>query len=198
MADRAPAGWTPQRYNAAAIALHWLLAVLILIQIGIGIYMNEVLPDHSAAQAATEKIHISLGITIFLLVLIRIAIRLITPPAPLRPDIAPWNKALARFSHGLFYVLMVVLPLTGWTLVSAGTHPIAWWGIPWPHLPVASAFGGPAHKAARHALMMTHTHYLIYIVVANLVLHIAGALKHQFEGHPVLWRLGVGAPPRRV
>ncbi|HEV7158495.1 MAG TPA: cytochrome b/b6 domain-containing protein [Caulobacteraceae bacterium] len=196
MSDRPSAVWDLRRYNAAAITLHWLLAALILIQIGIGVYMNEILPDHSPAQAAAEKFHISLGITIFLLVLLRIAIRLITPPPPLRSDIPPWNAALARFSHALFYVLMVVLPLTGWTLVSAGTHPISWWGIPWPHLPVASAFGGPAHKAARHTLMMTHTHWLIYIVVANLLLHIAGALKHQFEHHPVLWRMGVGAPTR--
>lgn len=196
MSDRATAVWDQRRYNAAAITLHWLLAALILIQIGIGVYMNEILPDHSAAQAATEKIHISLGITIFLLVLARIALRLVTPPPPLRDDIPPWNAALARFSHALFYVLMVVLPLTGWALVSAGTHPISWWGIPWPHLPGVSAFGGAAHKAARHALMMTHTHYLVYIVVANLLLHIAGALKHQFEHHPVLWRMGLGTPTR--
>jgi cytochrome b561 len=184
------------RYNAAAVTLHWLIAVAIVVQLCLGWYMNEVLPDHSPAQAQILHLHISLGITILLLVLVRIAVRLAWRPPPLPADLPRLDRTLAVFTHSLFYVLMLVLPLTGWALVSAGGHPIAWWGIAWPHLPGMHVFAGPLHKAARHTLMAVHTDYLIWIVLANLALHVAGALKGQIQGHPVLWRMIPGLRPR--
>lgn len=189
-------GLDTRRYNAAAVTLHWLIAVLIVIQLCLGWYMNEVLPDHSPAQAQILHLHISVGITILLLVLVRIAIRLAWRPPPLPADLPRLDRALAVLTHTLFYVLMLVLPLTGWALVSAGGHPIAWWGISWPHLPGMHAFAGAQHKAARHTLMAVHTNYLIWIVLATLALHVAGALKGQIQGHPVLWRMIPGLKPR--
>jgi cytochrome b561 len=189
-------GLDTRRYNLAATTLHWLIALLILTQIGLGWYMNEVLPDHSPAQDQIQSLHISLGLTTLLLVLARIAIRLVWRAPPLPADLPRLDRALARFTHGLFYALMLVLPLTGWALVSAGAHPISWWGISWPHLPGMHAFAGAQHKAARHTLTAVHTNYLIWIVLATLALHVAGALKGQIQGHAVLWRMIPGLRPR--
>jgi cytochrome b561 len=189
-------GLDTRRYNAAATTLHWLIALLIVIQLCLGWYMNEVLPDHSPAQAQILHLHISVGITILLLVLLRIAIRLAWRPPPLPADLPRLDRTLALLTHSLFYVLMLVLPLTGWALVSAGDHPIALWGISWPHLPGMHAFAGAQHKAARHTLMAVHTNYLIWIVLITLALHVAGALKGQIQGHPVLWRMIPGLRPR--
>jgi cytochrome b561 len=172
-----------------AVSLHWLIAVLIVIQLCLGWYMNEILPDHSPAQAQVETVHISLGITILLLVLARIGVRLAWRPPPLPADLPAFDAGLAKFTHLMFYLLMLILPLSGWALVSAGNHPLHWWGIDWPKLPVASVFGGPEHKAARHTLMQAHTNWLIWIVLANLALHVAGAFKDQITGHPVFWRM---------
>ena len=177
------------RYSRIAMALHWTLAVLILGQIVLGWYMNEWIPDHTAYQDQVEGIHIELGLTILLLVLVRIGVRLAVRPPALPADLAPWENHLAHAAHILFYVLMVVLPLTGWALVSAGPDPISFWGLTWPHLPGLSFMVGPTHKAARHLMKSVHTDYLIWIILANVVLHVAGALKHQFDGHPVLWRM---------
>jgi cytochrome b561 len=189
MTMQGPVGLDTARYDAAATALHWIIAVLIVIQIGLGWYMNEVLPDHSPAQDQILTLHVSVGITILLLVLLRIAARLMWRPPPMPAGMPALDATLARLTHVLFYVLMLALPLTGWALVSAQSHPIHWWGLGWPHLPVAQILGGPQHKAARHALMQVHTDYLIWIVLANLALHVAGAVKDQFSGYPVLWRM---------
>jgi cytochrome b561 len=189
-------GLDTRRYNAAAVTLHWLIALLIVIQLCLGWYMNEVLPDHTPAQAQIEHLHISLGLTILLLVLARIAIRFAWRPPPLPADLPRLDRTLARLTHGLFYALMLVLPLTGWALVSASAHPISWWGISWPHLPGMHGLAGPQHKAARHTLTAVHTNYLIWVVLATLALHVGGALKGQFQGHPVLWRMIPGQRPR--
>jgi cytochrome b561 len=184
-----------RRYNILAIVLHWTIAVLVLSQIGLGWYMNEVLPDHTAAQDQAQNIHVSLGLTILLLVLVRIATRLAAPPPPQRADTPAWERALINITHSLFYILLLVLPLTGWVLVSLETDPIALWGvIPWPHLPGLDAI---AHsKPWRHGLKSIHTYWLVWLVFANLALHVAGALKHQFDGHPVLWRMWPGGKPK--
>ena len=183
------------RYNVAAIVLHWLIAVLIVIQLFLGWWMNEWVPDHSPQQDQIQWFHVSLGITIFLLVLVRIAIRIARPPPPVPADIAPWERLLISFSHSLFYVLLILAPLTGWALTSLEKEGPSLWGLPWPRLP---GLGFMAHdRALRHGLKSIHTYWLIWITLLNLVLHIAGALWHQFDGHPVLWRMLPGVKPVR-
>jgi cytochrome b561 len=176
-------------YAGAAIALHWIIAALIITQICIGWYMNHLMVDHSPAQERMEDLHISIGITTFLLILVRIAVRLLNPPPPLPSGLAPWERLLAHASHLLFYLLMLALPLTGWALVSSRGQHIPFWGIEWPKLPVPDFLTGPAHRPARKELEEIHTDILVYIALANVALHVAGALKHQFDGNPVLWRM---------
>lgn len=186
----APGGGLSGRYGGVAMLLHWTIAALILIQVALGWIMNEVLPDHTPPQAAVETIHISLGLTILLLVLVRIGVRLTHRPPPLPAGMPGWERGLAQGSHLLFYLLMLAMPISGWALVSMGTRPIAFWGLPWPHLPgVHMIFGAAPSRPTRHALSHVHVFVLIWIVVANLALHIAGAVKHQFDGRPVLWRM---------
>ena len=178
------------------MGLHWTLAALILVQLCLGWTMNELLPDHTPGQALVEGIHISLGLTILLLVLVRIVVhRLLQKPPPALGTPA-WERLPAGATHLLFYALMLALPLTGWALVSLGDRPISVWGLPWPHLPgVGELFGNPAPKPVRHALSHIHVYILIWIVLLNLALHVAGALKHQFDGRPVLWRMTGLRPP---
>ena len=187
---------TVGRYSLAAMALHWIIAVLIIVQISLGWIMNEVLPDHTPTQSLVEGVHISLGLTILLLVALRIGVRLVHRPPVLPAGMPAWERLLSGGSHLLFYALMLALPLTGWALVSLGARPISFWGLPWPHLPgVGALFGDPAPKAVRHSLSHLHVYTLIWIVLLNLALHVAGALKHQFDGRPVLWRMTGGKPP---
>lgn len=179
-----------QRYTSVAIALHWTLAFLILLQIVLGWWMNDWVPDHSPIQRAIEGVHIPVGLTVLILVVARIAWRLGHRPPPLPADIPAWERTLAGAGHALFYVLMLALPLTGWAMVSmhAGGG-ISFWGLPWPKLPGMIAAGGADPKPLRHLLQFWHTDVLVWTVLLNLALHVAGALKHQFDGRPVLPRM---------
>jgi cytochrome b561 len=202
--DRAPSNRAPEaatlaarRYSTWAMWLHWTIAILILGQIALGWIMNEVIPDHTPNQELLEGVHISLGLTILLLVVARIGVRLTHRPPPLPLGMPAWERLLSGLVHLMFYALMLVMPLTGWALVSIGNHPISFWGLPWPHLPgVHALLGNPTPKASRQALKHFHVFILIWIVLGSLVLHVVGALKHQFDGRPVLWRMtGLKPPP---
>ena len=182
------------RYPLAAIILHWTIAALIVVQLFLGWWMNEWAPDHSPLQDQIQWVHVSLGITILILVLVRIAIRIITPPPPVPADIPGWERLLINFTHSLFYVLLIVVPLTGWAVISLSKDSPSLWGIPWPRLP---GLGFLAHNRAwRHDLKSIHVYWLIWIVLLNLALHVVGALWHQFDGHPVFWRMLPGRTSR--
>jgi len=179
-----------RRYSLAAVSLHWLIAALILFQIGFAWWYYGPLPDHTAAQTQALGVHTSIGLTILALSLARLALRLAVPPAALPLAMPRWERVLARISHGLFYVLIIGIPLTGWALASTAPAPIRFWGlIDWPHMP---GLGGLT-KAARHQvsrpLGLVHAKILVLSTVALLALHVAGALKNQLSGSPVLWRM---------
>ena len=181
----APPIETGRRYSMVAMSLHWIIAALIVTQVGLGWYMNEVLPDHSPAQGQIVGLHISVGLTLLLVVLARIAWRLTNPPPPLPAGMPAWERVLSQTVHVIFYLLMLILPLTGWAIVSGGKRAIHFWGILWPKLPGIAALTRDQHHLIKHS----HVYILIWILLINLALHVGGALKHQFDGRPVLWRM---------
>ena len=184
-----PEGRDGRRYSVLSITLHWTIAALILLQMVLGWVMNEAVPDHSPTQDQIQTVHVSVGLTVLLLVFVRIVSRLLVPIPALPPEFPKWESALAQTIHVLFYVLMLMLPLTGWLFMSVRHEPIAFWGLHWPFLP---GFGGMS-KASQHSLGGTVKHFhvftQIWIAWAMIALHVIGALKHQFDGHPVLWRM---------
>ena len=169
-----------QRYSYTAITLHWLIALLLAFQIALGWALEG---DNGPELFARYQLHKSIGISILLLSLARLAIRFLTP-RPLASDGAVWTRALANIVHGLFYLVMIVGPLTGWLLVSTAKVqvPTLLYGIvPWPHLPVGRSWHEPAE--AVHGAMA-------WIAIGLFLLHIAGALRHQWLlGKPELQRM---------
>jgi cytochrome b561 len=122
-------------------------------------------------------------------ILVRIGVRLANRPPPLPADMPGWERGLAHLAHALFYVLMLALPLTGWALTSTHRGPVELWGLPFPRLPGFAPAAAGQSRAVGMALKEIHNEWLPWITVANLCLHVAGAVKHQFDGHPVLWRM---------
>jgi cytochrome b561 len=179
-----------QRYTRAAIFLHWTIALLIIVQVFLGWWLNEWVPDHSHIQDQITDVHISVGLTILLLVLARIAVRLVHRPPPPPAGTPAWERIVAAFAQLAFYALMLVLPLSGWAMLSMGHDPIQFWGLPWPRLPgVGAVFGSPAPKAVHHAVMHFHVYILIWLLVLTFALHVAAAIWQQFAGRRVLQRM---------
>lgn len=176
---------TRARYTGVAIALHWLIALNIAILLMLGWWMNEWVPDHSPQQDQIQWWHVSFGLTLLLLVVARIAWRLTHKPPPLVSGMASWERNLATLIHVLLYILLLAQPLLGWALMSSRGEAISLWGLHVPALPAV-----PVHdRAVSTPLKHLHVFWMIWVYVAALFLHVAGALKHQFDGHPVLWRM---------
>ena len=181
------------RYTAVAILLHWLIGLAIIFMLGLGLVMTQ-LPLPLMTKFQYFQLHKSIGITILLLVLLRIAWRLGHTPPPL-PPMPRAEHGAAVGTHWLLYALMLFMPLTGWAIVSAAkrTIPTVLYGvIPWPHLPVLSTLDdkGPA-EAATKALHL----YGAWILIALVLLHIAAALRHYLIVHDdVLQRMIPGLP----
>ncbi|MEN9855384.1 MAG: hypothetical protein RLZZ157_510 [Pseudomonadota bacterium] len=163
-------------YSAVAIALHWLIAAAIILQILGGWQMEELKgPDKFAAF----QNHKSLGLTILLLSLLRLGWRLTHKPPALPPEMKAWEVAAAKATHIGFYVLMIGIPLGGWVIVSTAPYSIAtlWWGLfEWPNLPLADL---PFRKAL-NGLAKTGHGAAAWAVIGLLALHIGAVIKHMF------------------
>lgn len=156
-----------QRYSRGAILLHWIIAGALAAELALGFGTPR-----DASGFALMQFHKSLGITILLLTLVRIAWRMTHKPPPALEQ--GFNGALAKGVHGLLYVFMLGAPLTGWAIVSTTDFniPTLLYGlVPWPHLPLP--------QALNHTLEEAHE-LLAFMGIALFALHVAGALKHHF------------------
>ena len=176
------------RYSTVSLVLHWLIAVLVVTQIGL-IWAHEATEGPISREFV--NIHKSVGLSILLLTLVRLGWRIANPAIPLPLEMPRWQKLLARTNHVLFYVLLLAMPLVGWAASSAAGRDIVWFGLfEWPLLPI-----GGGRETARD-LMDVHeaaAKLLIFLVV----LHMVGALKHQFVDRDIVLHRMTPLTPRR-
>ena len=168
------------RYSSVAIALHWTIAVLLLSNIGIAWSFNTL---HGMARLSPLALHQSIGLTVLVLSVARLAWRLVNPPPKLPGYVTGWEKLLSTIVHWGFYVIMIGLPLTGWAMRSASPlhHilPIKLFFIPWPAIGPLASMAPDQAKSAEHLFETAHG-LLGKLAYGLIVLHVAGALKHQF------------------
>lgn len=175
------------RYTRTAISLHWLLALGFAGMFGLGLYMTDL--PFSPAKLRTYSWHKWAGVTIFLLVLLRLGWRLAHAAPPLPSTMHPALRAAASVAHVLLYVLMLAIPLSGWLMSSALGFQTVWFGVlPLPDLLAPDSDLGLA-LATVHAT-------LNYTLAALVALHAAAALKHHFlDRDDVLTRMLPGVRP---
>lgn len=161
------------RYSRGAIILHWTIALLIIGNVA-GAFLSEGMAKPDRAQIMA--LHKAFGITILLLSLVRIGWRLMHPPPPLVETLSTWEAALAKVTHWLFYILMLALPVSGWAFVSAAGagKPVNMFGLfDLPALPVG-------YDKLTAGMFQTIHGALGFVMIGLFVLHVAGALKHQW------------------
>jgi cytochrome b561 len=160
------------RYSAGAIAFHWVIAALVLFNLWLGLFGDSLPRDWKVMP-----VHKSVGITVLVLTLGRIAWRLTHKPPRLPPAMPGWEKAAAKAAHFAFYALLLILPLTGWLMSSnpERPRPVRWFFLfDLPVLPATPGLAGAAQQ----------THELLGVTMAFLVvLHVAAALRHHFVLH---------------
>jgi cytochrome b561 len=165
----APTADPAERYNAVARALHWIIAALIIGNLAGGL-LHDALED----VINLMPLHKASGMTVLALSLVRIAWRF-TWRAPAHPaGMSAFEGFAAKATHGVFYALMLAMPVTGWIMASAGKYPLTWFGLfDLPKLPVTrdDPLYGIGHEG--HEL-------LGWVFLALVILHVGAALRHHF------------------
>ena len=159
------------RYKPIVVWIHWITALLLVTQVVVGFTFANLPKGPERMDVFTW--HKTIGATILILALLRLAVRLLNPPPPYPSDFPRWERFFAVWNHRLFYVLLIALPLTGLLAVSGraedGLVPLKF-GLALPAIPgipEENGFGG-VHEV------------LVFTTLALLVLHIGAALKNQF------------------
>lgn len=157
-------------YTRTAVTLHWSIAGLILAALFMGWTMTAM--DISPQKLQVYNYHKWVGVTVLALALLRVVWKL-THKAPALPPMPRWQRIAAHAGHGLLYVLMVVMPVTGWAYSNATGFPVVYLGkLPLPDL---------VARDRELADTLLAVHETLAIALAALIVgHVLAALHHQF------------------
>lgn len=169
------------RYSSTAIALHWLIGLAILGLFCFGLYMADL--PLSPNKLRYYSWHKWGGVTVFLLVLVRLFWRITHRPPALPTTMPEWQRIAANGTHHLLYLLMFLIPLSGWLMSSAKGFQTVWFGV----LPLPDLLS----KDKALGDVLAEVHELLNFGMAALVLaHAGAALKHHlFDKDDVLTRM---------
>jgi cytochrome b561 len=158
-------------WGAMMRLLHWAVALAVLGLLAVGWWMVD-LPS-SPRKIDIYRLHKSVGLTVLALMALRIVLRLADRRRPTPPAMPAWQRRAAAASHGLMYLLLLAMPLSGWLYNSASNFPLKWFEL--FRVPALSG-ADPTLKAVSGAV-----HEYAAVALAVLVaLHVAAALKHHF------------------
>ena len=161
-----------QHYSRWSIALHWLMAVL-LVATAATMELKGIYPKGSAGRALLMSVHYCLGLSVFALVWLRLLARAQGNTPAITPEPPAWQAWMGRLVHWALYALMIGLPLLGWMALSAKGAPVVLpGGLMLPLLPIT------ASKETAHWIKDLHeTGATVGYVLVGL--HVAAALFHH-------------------
>ena len=166
---------TQEKYPVSMRLMHWLMAICLLGMIASGWYMTG-LDGDAPNKYDLYPWHKSFGVLLLGLIVLRVIVRLMSALPELPHTIAGHERLLAKTAHFLLYVLMLMVPLSGFIMSDIGGHDIYFFGIPLPDLL-------DTHKPTAGTFHTIHT-YIGYVLLGVVVVHIAGALKHRLMDSP--------------
>lgn len=157
-------------YSSGSKFFHWLIAVIVISMLSGSFFLND-LPEQY--QSIAYLYHKSFGLTVLFLMCARFLWIQYTGKPNLPRTVKQWEKILSRLVQYSFYILLICMPLSGWVLSVAENRVPSYFGLFQMPLPIA------ANKALSKLMDQSHK-TIAWILIALLVLHIAGALKHHF------------------
>jgi cytochrome b561 len=169
------------RYGTVAMALHWLIAALLITNLYLGLTFDDY-PRGDPTLLQMVTLHKDIGLTVLTLSILRLVWRLMNPVPALPAGMNPLLRFAARATHWLLYFIIIFLPLSGWAMVSSSrlAAPIPYFGLfNWPLLGFISNMAPDQKKPIHHMLDGVHS-YLAWTAIALIVIHVCGALYHQF------------------
>jgi cytochrome b561 len=157
-------------YGTTAKMLHWLIVALLMVQYPIGWLMPDTRRGQSPGAAMT--FHISFGMVILLLIVLRLIWRLMHPVAP-ESSLPPWQRLSSELVHWMLYVLVLATTLSGWLFASFRGWPVSFFYLmPMPMLASANAAAGKAIDGLHQTSE--------WLLLAVIGIHVAAAVAHIF------------------
>ncbi len=171
------------RYTTVAIVLHWLIALALLAQIAFGWFL-ETVPRGGPLRGFYVNLHKSTGLTLALLIVVRLGWRMANSPPRLPPSMPAWERLAAQSSHVALYVCMLGMPLSGYIASNFSKYGVKFFNSltlpPW----------GPDDALIYSIFNATHV-FLSYAFVALIVLHVLAALRHAMRKDGVFSRMSL-------
>jgi cytochrome b561 len=169
------------RYTKTAVALHWLIALLVFATFPLGVYMHEL--PLSPDKLRLYSYHKWIGIAVLLLAVIRASWRATHRPPVLPESMPQWERFAAHATHYVLYALLFAIPLSGWLMSSAKGFQTVWFGV----LPLPDLVG--KNKELGELLQEVHE-VLNFLLLGLVIAHIGAALKHHLiERDDILVRM---------
>lgn len=162
----------PEDYTRTAIALHWVMALLIVCAFALGWVMTGI-PGITPNKLRYYAWHKWIGVTIFGLAVLRVAWSATHRAPALPPGMSRWQRAAAQGAHVLLYFLMFAVPITGYLFSCAANVPVVYLEL--VRLPMLI---GP-DPVLKPILRLVHV-ALNYTLSALVAVHVAAALKHHW------------------
>ena len=158
-------------YKSGAKWLHWLIALMVFTLLGVGLYMTDM--RISPQKLQLYMTHKSVGLTVLMLMLLRLAYRLRNPPPALPQGIPRWQKTASHISHALLYLLLFAMPISGWLMNGASGFPMKYFGL----VRVPDLL---ARNQENLALFKAAHGYIAWTLMGLIAVHVLAALKHHF------------------
>ena len=180
---------TTARYDRVQVMLHWIIAVMILCMIGLGLFMvelpkkSELPPGEESVRAFYFLLHKSLGITVAMFIILRVIWRLTHKAPPLPDSIGKLQQRAASVVHGLIYVVMVAMPISGYMQSMFSKYDTKFWGLVLPRV-------ADADNTMRENFSQLHE-ILAFTLIALIVIHLAAVIKHRLEGTKITERMSL-------
>ena len=173
------------RYTRTSIALHWIVAGIILFLMAHGWYLHGV-PRSTPARGIVVNLHKSIGVTVGVIILVLLWWRARHPAPPFPHTMPRWEARLARWAHAALYVCMVVMPLSGYLGSNFSKYGIKYFGF------VTLAPWGVDDKPVYAVLNGAHV-VTSYVLAALIAGHVLAVLKHALvDRDAILQRMWPG------
>ena len=158
------------RYTGLAIVFHWIIAMMVFLLIVLGLSMTDI-PRGTSARSVFYNFHKSVGLTVGVLMFLRLWWRLRNPPPPLPETMASWQIKLSKISHVMLYACLFIMPISGFAATQFTKWGLKFFGLfKIPPLAFES-------KAIYTVLQNVHQ-VAGWILIVIISVHILGALKH--------------------
>ena len=169
-----------KQWNSLAKCLHWLAVLLILVAGVLGFIAETA--DLSPAKLQLLVWHKSVGITLLIIMVLRLAWKRASSLPEQMAGLSKANQLLSNLGHWFIYLIAIFLPLSGWFLTSTANFPFQWFGVFAVPMPWAE------NEKIKDAASQAHFS-LFYLLLVLIIGHVLMALKHQASGLPVLSRI---------